>query len=224
MENSKLAKPFRWDAWIAKKLVSPAHAVMVDSRRVKRLAMHIAAIVPTAGSLRGVDVGCGSGRLTALLAAARSDLSLEGIDIIERNRQFIDVKLFDGKELPLPNKSVDFCILTDVLHHCDDPAGMLRECERVSTRFIVVKDHFSDGAWDAALLRVMDWVGNRGHEVPLPHNYFSRNGWSKLIAELGLSTTTQLDRLDLYPFPFTYIFDSSLHFLALLKVPSASME
>jgi hypothetical protein len=63
----------------------------------------------------------------------------------------------------------------------------------------------------------MDWVGNRAHGVPLPYRYLSPAKWSELFARSGLDTDLIVTRLGLYPLPFGWLFDRSLHFLARLS-------
>jgi hypothetical protein len=60
----------------------------------------------------------------------------------------------------------------------------------------------------------MDWVGNRGHDVRLPYNYLSRKEWTAIFDRLGLYTLRWEPRLGIYPAPFGFIFDRSLHFVA----------
>jgi hypothetical protein len=62
----------------------------------------------------------------------------------------------------------------------------------------------------------MDWVGNRGHNVVLPYNYLSRDDWRKAFSSAELSMVANTERLGLYPRPFSWLFDRSLHFVALL--------
>ena len=56
-------------------------------------------------------------------------------------------------------------MIVDVLHHCNDPVSVLKECARVSKRWVLIKDHVSDSVYDEKILKFMDWVGNRAHGV-----------------------------------------------------------
>src|SRR5690606_11978895 len=125
-----------------------------------------------------VDVGCGDGQLGALLQQARPDIALKGVDVLVRPNTFIPVSPFDGHRLPFDDDSVGAVLLVDVLHHCDDPTGLLRDCARVARDAIIIKDHLADGFLAVPTLRVMDFVGNAGHGVALPYNYWTREQWS----------------------------------------------
>lgn len=51
---------------------------------------------------------------------------------------------------------------------------------RVARRGVVIKDHLREGPLAGPTLRLMDWVGNRGHDVRLPYNYLSRRKWTAI--------------------------------------------
>jgi SAM-dependent methyltransferase len=166
----------------------------------------------------GYDVGSGDGQIANLLLGLRPELHLEGFDVLIRPRTHIKTHRFDGRKLPAPDKSVDFTLLVDVLHHAADQETLLAECRRVSRSFILIKDHFCESAWDQRVLQFMDWVGNAGHGVDLPYNYLSDQQWKELFSRLRLTPGEIVTRLGLYPFPFSYIFDRRLHFISKLSV------
>jgi hypothetical protein len=62
----------------------------------------------------------------------------------------------------------------------------------------------------------MDWVGNAPHGVALPYNYWTRAQWDDMLHQSGLSATVWKQDLRLYPVPFRWLFDRSLHFIASL--------
>ena len=68
-----------------------------------------------------------------------------------------------------------------------------------------------------ALLRVMDWVGNRPHGVVLRYSYFSRASWRTACDAARLATAAEGSLDDLYPFPFSAAFGRDLHFIARLE-------
>ena len=67
------------------------------------------------------------------------------------------------------------------------------------------------------LLTAMDYVGNRPHGVVLPFNYWGEPRWREAWDRLGLRTVGYLPDLKLYPFPFSLVFSSGLHFAAALE-------
>lgn len=197
-------------------LVILAHRKLVMGRRVRQLSRHIAELMPT-GTLSVLDVGAGTGEMAIAINQLRPELSITGADIYIRPKTFIPVKQYDGNRLPFENGTFDAVMVVDVLHHCDDSVAVLRECARVSRRWILIKDHVSNNTWDRLRLRFMDWVGNRAHNVVLPYNYLSEVEWSRVFDLIGLVHEKQACRLKLYPQPLDMLFGGSLHCLRLLE-------
>ncbi len=87
------------------------------------------------------DIGCGKGG--RLSFCARFAKKVIGIDIdpacIEITAEKLknigvaqyETHVIDGTSLPLPSKSVDIVICTEVLEHVDDPAKVLSEMRRI---------------------------------------------------------------------------------------------
>jgi SAM-dependent methyltransferase len=195
--------------------VQRLHARLVHDRRVEILARHLAPLFPANATV--LDVGCGDGRVTASVAAARGDLTMTGLDIIVRPNARVPVRAFDGVTIPLPNDAVDAVLLVDVLHHTPDPLHLLCEARRVAKRLIVVKDHLRQGLAARATLQFMDWVGNASHGVPLPYNYWTPGEWRSGLKQAGLTATSWRTELGLYPRPARWVFERSLHFVAALQ-------
>jgi SAM-dependent methyltransferase len=187
---------------------------MVFKGRVARLADHIAALIPSGGTV--LDVGCGDGSVSMLVRADRPDLGFEGVDIMERPHCQIPMRVYDGITLPFGDDSFDFVTIVDVLHHTNDPAVVLKEAVRVAKVGVVVKDHNVIGPIARPTLRFMDWVGNWGHDVVLPYNYLTPLQWDTLRSQAGVVVADERTKLRLYPPLASALFDRSLHFVALL--------
>lgn len=191
------------------------HAGLVFRRRVRVLAGILAELLPRASSV--LDVGCGDGSLARALGELRPDLSLAGLDVAARPEARFPVELFDGVRIPREDRSVDAVTLVDVLHHAEDPEGLLGEAARVSRKCVVLKDHRRNGFLAGPTLRFMDWVGNAPHGVALPYNYRSEDEWREAFRDLGLRVAEWRERLGLYPFPANLVFGRGLHFVARLE-------
>jgi SAM-dependent methyltransferase len=198
----------------AKSLLNAVHGRAVFRRRVEVLAALLASAIPSGG--RVLDIGSGDGRIARRLMDLRPDLEVEGVDVLVRPVTHIPVRPYDGTTLPFADESFDYVTLVDVLHHTDDPAAVLREARRVVRQGIVVKDHLRDGVLAGPTLRLMDWAGNRGHDVRLPYNYLDRTGWADAFDKAGLVVANRWERLALYPAPLDWVFGRNLHFLAYL--------
>lgn len=182
------------------------------------LARHLAQALPAQGAV--LDVGCGDGLLDSLILRQRPGLRIEGIDVLQRPASHIPVKLFDGRHIPHPDQAFDAVMLVDVLHHTEQPQALLAEACRVARHSIVLKDHLLSGWLAGPTLRLMDWVGNAPHGVALPYHFLRESEWREMFAVLGLQVETWQPRLHLYPPPATWLFDRSLHFVAVLRKSS----
>jgi putative flippase GtrA len=198
---------------VANRLTTVLHSGIFE-RRVKVLAGHLADSIPSRGSV--LDVGTGDGSLATILVRLRPDLRIEGVDVMPRPEMHIPVTIYDGKTLPFADKSFDYVTIVDVLHHTDDPAAVLTEAARVARIGVVLKDHLREGLLAGPTLRFMDWVGNWGHGVRLPYNYYSRDQWQGAFFRARLTTLSNKERLGLYRAPFSWFFERKLHFVALL--------
>lgn len=106
----------------------------------------------------------------------------------------------------------------NVLHHTEDLIMLLREAKRVPRKSILIKDHTCDGLFANTTLRFMDWAGNIGLAVPLPYEFWPKERWLETFDKLGLKISFWKSDLRLYPWPVTWIFDRSLHFVASLDL------
>lgn len=201
-------------------LIESIHGRYVHDRRSRILSRCLADVIPRNFSI--LDVGCGDGFLAQLISEARPDVSLTGVDVLVRQRTQIPVREFDGETIPYDDASFDGVMFVDVLHHTADPMVLLREALRVSRKSIVVKDHTSDGLFADLTLRVMDKIGNRRHGVSLPYNYWPKRKWFEAFATLGLQLAAWTTRLKIYPWPASWIFDRSLHFVARLDIADSA--
>ena len=185
------------------------------ARRVRVLAVHIAAQLPRDASV--LDVGTGDGQIAAFVAQRRPDVSVRGIDVLVREHPAVPVQPFDGRNIPFEDGSFDAITLIDVLHHAEEPVELLRQAARVARRAIVIKDHIEEGFLARATLRFMDHVGNRRFGIPTPDSYWTEAKWRQVFDELGLRVVFWDRRLGLYPKPLGWLFDRGLHCLARLS-------
>jgi ubiquinone/menaquinone biosynthesis C-methylase UbiE len=196
-------------------LLERVHGGYVFQRRVRVLSALLAKLIPPGA--RVLDVGCGDGLIAHLISQQRPDVQVEGIDVLLRPQTHIPVAQFDGRMIPYGDATFDVVMFVDVLHHTEDPMVLLREATRVTRQAVVLKDHARDGLLAGPTLRFMDWVGNARHGVVLPYNYWPSAQWARAFAELRLRVAARETSLGLYPWPASWGFDRSLHFVARLE-------
>ena len=184
-------------------------------RRVTALASAIAPLLPE--SARVLDVGCGDGLLDQALLEVRPDLRIEGVDVLVRPHTPIRVREFDGSHLPFAAGEFDVAMAIDVFHHAVDAKALMQEMKRVARGSLVIKDHLLHGLPSELILRAMDWVGNSRHGVRLPFSYWSEAEWRSAWDQCGIRPVSILRHLHLYPFPLSLIFETDLHFIAMLE-------
>jgi ubiquinone/menaquinone biosynthesis C-methylase UbiE len=196
--------------------IGMAHEKFVFGRRVQVLSSWFARLLPP--GVRVLDVGCGDGLIAAALWSKRPDLTIRGIDVLPRDRSHIPIEMFDGVSFPFERESFDVVMFSDVLHHTENPAVLLREARRVAGRNVLIKDHYRKGIAAYTRLRFMDWVGNARFGVALPYNYWTEKQWQVGWEETKLQREQLVTNLSLYPRPADWVFGANLHFIALLKL------
>lgn len=198
-----------------KRALNKVHGRLIFQRRVEALANALAEAIPS-GPGRVLDLGCGDGQVAVALMRRRPELVVEGVDVLMRPVTHIPVTLYDGAALPFADNAFDYVTIVDVLHHTDDPGGVLTEAARVAARSVVVKDHLREGWLAGPVLRLMDWVGNRGHDVRLPYNYLDTEQWQSAFGRAGVVENARQHQLGLYPAPLNWVFERRLHFVSRL--------
>ena len=196
-------------------MLGSAHQRLVYGRRIAVLARHVAELLPRNATV--LDIGSGDGLLARRIMDSRRDVSIRGVDVLARPDAHIPVEIFDGVKLPFAASSFDAAMMVDVLHHASEQDTLLREMARVTRGRVVIKDHFATGILAHPTLRFMDWVGNCRHGVALPYSYWSPDRWERAFANAGLRIVEQRERLGLYPWPISLVFERRLHFVAVLE-------
>lgn len=189
---------------------------MVFLRRINVLSNEISSVMGDSIK-KVVDVGCGDGTISSLIASKKEGREFSGIDIMARPTCAIPFKEYDGHQIPYEDNSVDACMFVDVLHHLHHVKELLAEAKRVSNKYIIIKDHLWKNKLDYKILEFMDNIGNKPHGVVLEYNYLPEKKWREIFDELGLEVVSMNKSIPLYAFPFSMVFGRELHFVALLK-------
>lgn len=194
--------------------LASAHGNWIFPRRIRVLAEHLAAALPTNATV--LDVGCGNGSIARQIQSLRPDVTITGVEYQPRPDCLIPAQPFDGRHLPFPDQQFTAVLLVDVLHHAEAPDELLKECARVA-QIVLVKDHFEEGWLARPTLRLMDWVGNARYGVSIPERYWNKAEWAQAWQQAGLKVVNTKTELGLYPAPLKWVFERSLHFVTVLK-------
>lgn len=191
-----------------------------------RLKVLVGEIVPRlrAGD-RVLDVGCGNGTLGSALTGdprCPQGVVVEGLERVVRGGEPIKVHAYDGRVMPLGDKSVDVVVVADVLHHEEEPLRLLRECVRVSRRLVVIKDHRITGPLTKARVSLMDWAANAPYGVPCLYRYNTLEQWRSLPPSIGARCETELTTMDLYPGLWNPVFGKTLQYMAFWRTDAAA--
>jgi SAM-dependent methyltransferase len=197
---------------LLKRALFSAHHHRVHVPRVERVARALAGQIGAASSL--LDVGCGDGTVAQTIAGRVGASRVAGVDVKVRPYVAIEVTAYDGLHLPFPDGAFEAVVISDVLHHCHDPAAVLRETLRVASRVVAIKDHYRFGWLSEKILLAMDLVGNAGPAVDVRGTYFSPGEWADMVAAAG-GRFTGLDwPLQIHDYPFRLITQDRVQFAA----------
>lgn len=142
---------------------------------------------------RILDIGTGNGALCKSLL--ENGFEVQPLDI-RNNSFFKDLKpiIFDGVHIPYPDNSFDTALLITVLHHTDNPEGLLREAARVAAKIIIMEDVYTN-IFQKKLTFLTDSLVNLeffGH----PHTNKTDGEWKSVFENEGLKVISQLDHVD----------------------------
>ena len=123
------------------------------------------------------------------------------IDVDDLNETDLKLIVYDGKRIPYKNNKFDTVLLVYVLHHCENPINVLKECKRVCKKNgkIIIFEDFGF----IFLTYIMDWIANKMHNVDAPLNFKSYDEWMKIFEALNLRLLYCEDSVEkqfFYPF------------------------
>jgi len=143
-----------------------------------------------------LDLGAGDG-LTSLEIIEKMNKSVILADVIDCN--LTDLPLIQypqGGRVPLEDQSVDCTILYCVLHHCNNPAHVLKEAARVTKKRLIIMEGYCEDKDIAIKNSFFDWYVNRVvrvSDVNVPLNYTTIKNWKFLLNEAGFGASKIID-------------------------------
>ena len=136
-----------------------------------------------------LDIGSSSGRLARRLAD-RVGCDIVGVDVCIQLDSYISVCHYDGLYLPFDNNTFECVMMVDMLHHVEDIEGVIAEARRVSSRYLLIKDHYWKNRFTFFALLVSDYIGNAPYGVLLPYNFQRLEAWQSIFESQNLEVVT----------------------------------
>lgn len=87
-----------------------------------------------------LDIGCGDGNISKLVFDKANLSKIHGLELSVRDKSYIDIDVFDGKNIPFSSNSFDYVMFVDVLHHTNDQLILLNEAKRLCRQGLIIKD------------------------------------------------------------------------------------
>ncbi|MDA3880708.1 MAG: class I SAM-dependent methyltransferase [Prolixibacteraceae bacterium] len=203
-----------------KRIIINLHHKFVFSRRVEIIAEIISQIIPA--NTKILDIGCGDGTISKMIANRVEGIYYEGIDIAERPTCAIPFTKYNGINMPFEANAFNAVQFIDVLHHTTNVNELVNSALQKADTYFIVKDHICNNHFDFFILKIMDWIGNVPHGVNLEYNFKPESYWLSFFEKLNLEILYYNNSLPLYSQPFNLIFGRKLHFIALLKKPNTN--
>ena len=168
----------------------------------------ILALLPLRRGMRILDLGTGTGYLAFPIAEMHPDLTVTGLDIVEKaldgNRQKaaqmqlsnLRFVTYDGTRFPFADGSFDLVISRYALHHFPDIRGSIAEISRVLTEdgcFFLSDPAPNDGDPERFVDAFMQ-MKQDGHI-----RFYTRGEWDALCTEQGMRRTGAFDSVIRFP-------------------------
>jgi SAM-dependent methyltransferase len=138
-----------------------------------------------------LEIGCGDGAILERLAHLRFGSQFTGLEISpsavhqvqEKKIPNCEVQLFDGYDLPFPEKSFDLAILSHVLEHVEYPRRLIHDAAKVA-KAVFIEVPLEDN-WRMSHDFIFDRVGHI--------NFYNPRTIRSLVQSCGMTV------LDAYP-------------------------
>lgn len=148
-----------------------------------------------------LDVGCETGHLCQCLGDMHG-ATATGIDVHDARTIPIDFSVFDGRSIPLDDNTFDHVVLSFVLHHCNDPMALIKECRRVARRSVIAFEDLPETRVEKALTTIHIGVFRLAYRLESAGDYRTALTWLGEHATDVVETPLPLDWFDvLYRVP-----------------------
>jgi ubiquinone/menaquinone biosynthesis C-methylase UbiE len=138
---------------------------------------------------RVLEIGAGNGLVAQMIQeASGADFTL--LDVVDYNRSWLPMHVYDGLHLPFEDNSYDVALLIFVLHHNPDPRPVMREALRVARQGVLVVENDTRGVVKKPLTRMIDSTEHLRRGVP--PCYFTKSAEEWRVFFQALPATADL--------------------------------
>lgn len=147
---------------------------------------------------RVLDFGAGDLYISKLIQDS-CNCKVIGADIIDYGTDYVEKIIFKEK-LPFEDKSFDYAIVTEVLHHIEygQQETTLNELKRVANEIIILEDAPN------ILTRFIDRFHNEG-DMPVPLAFRKKEEWMEFLYKIGKPDYIYIKRPFWYPLKYYLI-------------------
>jgi len=163
-----------------------------------------------------LDFGCGDMSLVMKLKKTYPKLAITGVDVVDfgvRTR-LVSFQTYGGTRLPFRDKSFNIVLSYHVLHHCHDPFFSLRECVRVSKKYLLIVEPVPRRDYEIIGMKIMDCVFNlwKSKKIDFAFQFQKDMAWKKAFKQNKLKLVRQVN-VELLP----AFFPTGVSYLYILK-------
>ncbi|MCH9688719.1 MAG: class I SAM-dependent methyltransferase [Deltaproteobacteria bacterium] len=144
--------------------------------------------IPQGGAM--LEVGCGNGSFLRLVAEARPDIELHGVDIVDTGIEGIPNFTFHQGQLEkveLPGRQMDLVYFSNLIEHVPDPVVFLRKCGDLLRPGGCVYGNTPDHLSVDRYLFGKHWAG---YHYPRHTFLFSHENMGQILQKAGLVDPT----------------------------------
>ena len=138
-----------------------------------------------AGSESLLNLGSGDGVLSEYLRRTVDGIEVIDVDVVDANRVGKPPVVYDGRNIPLADRSVDIVLCEFVLHHTQIHEQLVGEMKRVCRGRIIVVEDCADKPIDRMLCSIHGLV-TRPMSMGGRAQFRSRSEWLRLFRNCGL--------------------------------------
>lgn len=146
---------------------------------------------------RVLDFGCGDLSLSKAIAKRYPRNVVTGVDVVDFGTADDTVRfaVYDGNTLPYKKNAFDVVISYHVLHHTNNPLGLLSESMRVCGKTLLLVEPVPRFYAEIVGMTIMDWIFNiwKSRTISMTYAFQSNEVWTKEIEKHGFQIKKRID-------------------------------